>query len=107
MAHETIKARLYPWPSGKRPLYLLTYSIFARKWSSLTQPSRTGIQGYLAHTNPLPVGPYSSPMPRGTYMYGDPRGVGVSYERGTPVHGGHVGFTALSVLLRHSLGGGA
>ena len=31
---------------------------------------------------PPPVEPYSSLMPR---IYGDPMGVGVSYERGTPV----------------------
>ena len=44
-------------------------------------PIGISLQGYLAHENPPPpVGPYSCP---GTY--GDPRGVGVSYERGTPV----------------------
>ena len=44
---------------------------------------RHSLQGF-AHKNPPPVGPYS-PCP-GTY--GDPWGVGVSYERGTPVGGG-------------------
>ena len=37
----------------------------------------------MAHYCTPPVGPYSSPMPLGTY--GVPRGVGVSYERSTPI----------------------
>ena len=44
----------------------------------------TGVQGYLAHKKHPPVGPFSSPMPLGPY--GDPMGVGVAFERGTPVH---------------------
>ena len=40
-----------------------------------------GIQGKLAQKK-QPVGLYGSPVPN---TYGDPRGVGVSYERGTPV----------------------
>ena len=42
-----------------------------------------GEQGNLAYR--LPLAPCSRPMPRESY--GDPSGVGVSYERGTPVHG--------------------
>ena len=38
--------------------------------------SGVGLQGYLAHTTPPPVGPYSS------RTYGDRMGAGVSSERG-------------------------
>ena len=39
------------------------------------------VQGYLAHENLPPVGPYNHLMPRD--LYGDPVGVAISYERGT------------------------
>ena len=41
------------------------------------------LQGHLAHKNPPPPQGPGSRASLGTY--GDPMGVGVSYERGTPV----------------------
>ena len=38
------------------------------------------LKGYLAHKKPPPLGPYSRPMHRALWW-----GVGVYYERGTPV----------------------
>jgi len=52
------------------------------------------LQGYLAHKNPPPSQDPTVALCLGNY--GDPRGVGVSYERGTPVEGGsylHLGPT--------------
>ena len=41
------------------------------------------LQGYLAHKTPPPPKDPTGGLCPGTY--GDPRGVGVSYERGTPL----------------------
>ena len=41
------------------------------------------LQGYLAHKKQPPPQEPTVALCRG--IYGDPRGVGVSYERGTPV----------------------
>ena len=63
---------------------------FWRLGPDLTRPSREGIQGYLAHKKP--------PPPRTLHQgsaYGPMVVLGggaFSHERGTPVHGGCVGF---------------
>ena len=43
------------------------------------------VQGYLTHKNPPPPQDPTAALCLGTYGDPDPRGVGVSYERGTPV----------------------
>jgi len=47
------------------------------------------VQGLLAHKTPPPPLDPTVALCLGTY--GDPMGVGVSYERGTPVHLAEVG----------------
>ena len=58
------------------------------------------VQGYLAQENKKP----SYDPTAGLYLgsYGGPRGVGVSYERGSPVHGWWGCFA--QVLLSNELG---
>ena len=62
--------------------------------SSLWRGSRSGLlpllpfaacKGTSFTRNSPSVGPYSSPLFRDLWTCGGPRGVGVSYERGTPV----------------------
>ena len=66
-AHETVRAGLWPWLSGKSPENIFCCPLFARK--------RPAVQGYLTHKKMLSsLGPPSGPRH-------DP----VSQERGTPV----------------------
>ena len=83
------------------PLYTKYFPAAANSTGFCVRQLAVGpaVQGYLAHKKHPPVGPYSSPS-LGTY--GDPRGVGVSYERGAPVHLAiaHILFARLIALTK-------
>ena len=51
-------------------------------WLQVAWGPHVAVQGYLAHEQTYPPGPYRRPMPR---VVGGPRGWAFSHGRGTPV----------------------